>query len=102
VIVLSSVLQYIEEPFKLLEIIKTLPCKYLIIDRTPFIKGKNRITIQRVNPKIYKGSYPCWFFSETEFLNFMTGSYKMITEFTSLDRANIQSEFKGYIFEKLA
>lgn len=100
VIILSSVLQYLEEPYKFLEIIKTLPCKYLIIDRTPFIKGKDRITIQKVNPKIYRGSYPCWFFSEPEFVKYISGSYKMITEFSSLDRANINSEFKGYIFEK--
>jgi putative methyltransferase (TIGR04325 family) len=101
VIILSSVLQYLEEPYKLLQIINTLPCKYLILDRTPFIKGKNRITIQKVNPKIYHGSYPCWFFSENEFLNYMTGAYKIVTEFTSLDKANISSEFKGYLFEKL-
>jgi putative methyltransferase (TIGR04325 family) len=100
VIILSSVLQYLEEPYKLLDKIISQKPEYLIIDRTPFIIGKERITIQKVNPKIYKGSYPCWFFNEDKFVNALTPLYKMIVEFDALDRANINSEFKGFIFRK--
>ncbi len=99
VILLSSVLQYLEKPYDFLDIIKTLNCNYLIIDRTPFIKGKDRITIQRVNPKIYNGSYPCWFFNESDFVSYISSTYEMITEFSSMDKANILSDFKGFILK---
>jgi putative methyltransferase (TIGR04325 family) len=99
VILLSSVLQYLEDPYGFLDMIKTLQCKYLIIDRTPFIKGKDRLTIQRVNPKIYKGGYPCWFFNESDFVSYISSSFEIITEFSSMDKANISSDFKGFILK---
>ncbi len=100
VVLLSSVLQYLENPYDFLDMIKSIECNYLIIDRTPFIKSKDRITVQRVNPKIYKGSYPCWFFNESAFLSYISASYEIITEFKSVDTSNIPSEFKGFILKK--
>jgi putative methyltransferase (TIGR04325 family) len=100
VMLLSSVLQYLEEPYKLLEkIIKQKP-EYLIIDRTPFVKRNDRITVQKVNPKIYKGSYPCWFFNEEKFKSVFSSHYKLILDFDALDKANITSEFKGFLFTR--
>lgn len=100
VVLLSGVLQYLEEPYKLLNNIISQNPGYIIIDRTPFVKGNDRITLQTVNPKIYKGSYPCWFFNEQKFISFLTTRYEMVIEFSALDRANIPSEFKGFIFRK--
>lgn len=99
IVLLSSVLQYIEEPYQLLEKIKQTGLKYVLIDRTPFISGPDRITVQKVNPAIYKASYPCWFFNEEKFVKSVNG-YKMLFEFKALDRSNIKSEFKGFLFEK--
>ncbi len=97
VILLSSVLQYLEEPYKLLEEIISKGIKYILIDRIPFIKGSDRITIQKVHPKIYKAKYPCWFFNKAKFLDFLTYYYELIIEFESLDKANICSEFRGFL-----
>lgn len=102
VVLLSSVLQYLEDPFELLDKIKSFNIKYLIIDRTPFIQGKNRITVQKVNPRIYKASYPCWFLNKPEFIARLTPSYNLIHEFDALDRANIRSEFKGFLMQKIS
>lgn len=101
VILLSSVLQYIDEPYNLLDKIKSTGVRYLIIDRTPFIKGPDRITVQKVNPKIYKADYPCWFFNEEKFVSYLNRDYKLILEFDALDRANIKSQFKGFVFQNL-
>ena len=98
VILLSSVIQYIEEPFGLLELIKSKSLDYIIIDRTPFIKGKDRLTIQKVHPAIYKAKYPCWFFNKRKFMDYMLYHNELILEFDSLDCANIKSEFKGFLF----
>jgi putative methyltransferase (TIGR04325 family) len=99
-VLLSSVLQYIEKPFELTDRIISYGIDYLIIDRTPFIKGTDRITVQKVHPAIYRGSYPCWFFNKEKFIAGITSNYKLVVEFDALDQANISSEFKGFIFQK--
>jgi putative methyltransferase (TIGR04325 family) len=100
VVILSSVLQYIEKPFELTGQIKAYGINYLIIDRTPFITGPDRITVQKVNHEIYPGSYPCWFFNKEKFISDFDADYKLVLEFEALDKANIISEFKGFIFQK--
>ena len=100
VCVLSSVLQYLEKPYEKLDEIISTGVRFIIIDRTPFIKGKNKITIQIVHPAIYKAKYPCWFFNESEFRDYMGINFNCLLEFDALDRANIKSEFKGYLFER--
>jgi putative methyltransferase (TIGR04325 family) len=99
VILLSSVLQYIDKPYELLEMIKDKKFKYILFDKTPFVKGNDRITIQDVNPAIYKASYPCWFFNKLKFLNSMESQYDLITEFTTHVWTNIGSEFTGFLFK---
>jgi putative methyltransferase (TIGR04325 family) len=99
VILLSSVLQYLEEPFTLLTRLKGLRIKNIIIDRSPLIDGNDRITIQRVNPSIYKASYPCWFFNKEKFIGYLKPEYELILDFVAIDKANIRSEFKGFVFE---
>jgi putative methyltransferase (TIGR04325 family) len=98
VAIFSSVLQYLEEPYSILEEIRSHGIKFLIIDRTPFIDGGDRITIQKVNPRIYRGSYPCWFFNRQKFLSALSADWDLIIEFDALDKANIKSEFKGFLF----
>ncbi len=99
-ILLSSVLQYIDKPYQLLDYIIKQKFKYIIFDRTPFLMNKkDRITIQKVHPKIYKATYPCWFFNEEKFVCYFSEHYELITEFDSLDKANIKSVFKGFIFK---
>ena len=94
-------LQYIESPYTLLSTIFAENFEYIIIDRTPFIDSeKDRITVQKVHPKIYKASYPCWFFSEEKFKQAFEVNYELITEFTSTDQANIKSVFKGFLYKQ--
>ncbi len=97
-LILSSVLQYIREPFLLLNKLLASKPSGVFIDRTPFVKGDDRITIQKVHPKIYKASYPCWFFNEMKFRNYFNKEYSVEFEFEALDKANIKSEFKGFFF----
>jgi putative methyltransferase (TIGR04325 family) len=100
VVIFSSVLQYIEKPFTLLHKIKDIGINFVLIDRTPFIQGNDRITLQKVPPAIYKGSYPCWFFNKKKFIDWFSEEYDKILEFDALDKANIRSEFRGFIFQR--
>jgi putative methyltransferase (TIGR04325 family) len=82
VLVLSSVLQYIPEPYKLIGKLLSYDFDYIIIDRTGFIeREKERITKQIVPENIYKATYPAWFFNEIKFLEAFKGKYNVLSEF---------------------
>lgn len=70
VILLSSVVQYLEKPHDFLDQLAAYNIDYLLFDRTAFIYGdiEDRITLQIVPPDIYEAKYPAWFFNEEHFL----------------------------------
>jgi putative methyltransferase (TIGR04325 family) len=80
VLLLSSVIQYIEKPFELLDTLLQLNPNMIIIDITTFThEGRDMITIQKVPPFIYDASYACWFFDQEKFMNYFSdrGYFKM-------------------------
>jgi putative methyltransferase (TIGR04325 family) len=100
-IVLSSVLQYLPEPYGIFEKISTLGFRYVLIDRTPFLtRDDDRITVQKVPEWIYPASYPAWFFNLERFKRYLSSSYEIVADFESFDRANIPSVFMGFILKK--
>jgi putative methyltransferase (TIGR04325 family) len=102
VILLSSVLPYLQEPYKVLEELIGLSVPYIVFDKMPFLSegNKDRLTVQRVNPAIYSASYPAWFFEERKFLRVMEKQYEQVAEFSNSDIANIPSVFKGFIYRR--
>jgi putative methyltransferase (TIGR04325 family) len=98
-VLLSSVIQYLEYPYGLLHKISEKKIKYIMVDRTGFIKKPDRITIQKVPTYYYKATYPCWFFNYKIFITHFKSSYNLIFEFDTKDKANIRSIFKGFLFE---
>lgn len=103
VILLSSVLQYLEDPLALLAGVVSLRAPYLVIDRTIVnTSTANRIYVQHVPAHIYSASYPVWSLSESSLTSVCSGGgYALVSEHASLDfdaLAGIASRFKGYIF----
>jgi putative methyltransferase (TIGR04325 family) len=105
-ILFSSVLQYLESPYALLQQVKALSLPFILIDRTGFIEsGKDRLTVQKVHPAIYRASYPCWFFDRQKFLFFLDDRYDLIAEFDALagtmrlDCGQVATD-KGFIFRR--
>jgi putative methyltransferase (TIGR04325 family) len=87
VIVLSSVLQYLEQPFEVLRTLSATPCNHLIVDRTPFWDGPaDRLCVQYVPASIYAASYPSWIFSLHRFRSFLNESWEIVAEFDDPDR----------------
>ena len=86
IILLSSVLPYLENPYKWLSKLIALNAPFLIIDRTPFlINGDNdRITVQTVPPTICESSYPAWFFYEEKMLKVLRQKYDLVESFEAL------------------
>lgn len=86
VLILSSVIQYLEKPHDFLNEIKEYGFKYIILDRTSFIKNNqpDRLTLQIVPAHIYEAQYPAWFFNEQ----------KLMQHFDDYD---IRTEFESYV-----
>ena len=100
-VLFSNVLQYIEQPYTLLESVLKYNIQYIIVDKTGFTINKDkRLTIQKVPSKIYDATYPCWFFNKKEFIAmFEKNGYEQIADFPDLDLINIPSVYKGFIFK---
>lgn len=102
VLLLSSVIQYLERPYGMLETLLSFSFPFVIVDRTFFnLEQRDRITIQRVPPWIYKASYPCWLFDEKYFINFFySKGYELIESFISLAGRTKLYQDKGFIWRK--
>lgn len=101
VLVLSSVLQYLENPYQIIDSLVTeTQANFILIDRTPF-SSEERIAIQTVPSSIYKASYPCRIFSLEKFKNlFSDKGYKFVEEFNAVDGDKKSFYFKGFILTK--
>ncbi len=105
-ILLSSVIQYLENPYQFLESeILSKGIEFLIFDLTGFHnEDRDVLTIQRVWPEVYEASYPCWFFSKSRFFEVIGKKYELIEEFDSYFGSQInidekpQAKYLGAIF----
>jgi putative methyltransferase (TIGR04325 family) len=103
VILLSSVLQYLEHPYELLDSLRSSPCEFLIIDRTPFWAGSaDRICVQQVPPEIYPASYPSWIFSTQRFQSILSLHWDVVAEFDDPDHmpAPVPMSYRGLIAQR--
>lgn len=105
VLLLSCVLPYIEKPYQLLLHLSKLDFKYIIIENTYFNnENKDRLTVQKVPPFIYKASYPAWFLNyEKVKETLIQQDYMIINEYNNdsflfLDGKKII--YKGIVFKK--
>jgi putative methyltransferase (TIGR04325 family) len=102
VILLSGVLQYLENPYEWIKKFIGLGITYIIIDRTSFVESEDDIlTVQNVPENIYPASYPCWLFNENKFIRTILKHYTLFLSFNALDISNLtESYFKGFILKK--
>jgi putative methyltransferase (TIGR04325 family) len=106
VIIFSSSLQFLPEPYVILKKAISSKADYIIIDRNPFVlKGDTKLSIQIVPEDIIKSSYPIWLFNETQFKSFFLGEYMEVQTFDALDGiigyGQLKARFKGIIYKKV-
>jgi len=101
---LSSVLQYLEKPYEMLDGLLNKGFDVILLDRTPLIDGStDRLTVQRISKRIYPASYPAWFFARARLLQAFEGRYRLVEDFDALDRANIAgAKYSGFLFERIS
>ena len=102
----SSALQYLPEPYAVLEELITSDIPYIIIDHTPCSKNEeDRITIQHVPASIYAASYPCRIFGDQSLLKAFHDRYEVLGSFDSSYGSAISSglefAFYGMILRKI-
>lgn len=106
VVLLSSVLQYLENPNGLLAEIATLGPDYILVDRTPVLdRGPERITVQTVPPVIYPASYACRLFAPGALEAALEPSYDVVFDFETHVGTVIQAEealarYRGMLFQR--
>lgn len=72
-ILLSSVLQYLPDPYGFLK--ETAAYKLpVIIDRTPMLGNYDRLTVQHIPSSIYQASYPCWWLNRERVRTILTSA----------------------------
>jgi putative methyltransferase (TIGR04325 family) len=106
VVLLSSVLQYLDSPNTVIEILSQSGAMCLIIDRTPFsAEAKDKVFIQKVPSSVYGGSYPMWVFSKENFLKMLSVDWREVASNLSSE-AFVQStdgfafSFQGLLLER--
>ena len=104
ILVLSSVLQYIKEPYQILDIFLSYEFNFIVIDRTSFnVRDKDEIRLQIVSPSIYDASYPCWFFDRKKFIDyFVSYGYEIIEAFDGSDGKGDDFFFEGFILQRIS
>lgn len=101
VLLLSSVLPYMEHPHELLADAARRGFGWILIDRTGFVPGpRDRLTVQHVPPSIYDASYPCWFFAREPLLRPLLPAYRVVAEWPTFDEADLGAEFRGLLLER--
>ena len=79
VLLLGSVVSYLEKPYEWIEKFVSLKIPYIIFDRTALITGSDDLlTVQTVPSSIYEASYPCWFLSEEKLLGKFSCDYTLL------------------------
>ena len=80
--VLSSVVQYVPDPYAVIDAVVRLEPAWLFFDRLPLIAGPtDRLTIEHVPPDVGAETYPAWFLSEERFLKAVGARYRMVDRF---------------------
>ncbi|ULA68727.1 MAG: hypothetical protein LZF62_360130 [Nitrospira sp.] len=105
VVLLSSVLQYVPNPYDLLRDICSLGAGSIVLARTPCARAEQDVlTVQTVPPSIYKASYPCWIFAEAKLLEAFSATYRLVASFQepggSWQSNQGPFELRGFILER--
>lgn len=103
VLLLSGVLQYLENPYEKVEDFIKSGIEWIIVDRTPLLlhSADDRLTIQKIPPVIYDASYPCWILSRGKLLSAFSEAYRKIAEFEGFETSNVSdADFKGFVFKR--
>lgn len=102
VVLASGVLQCCRDPRESLSQLASLGASYLIVDRLPMLPAE-RLTVHKVPPQVFAGSFPAWFFGP-DFLDSLSRwrvvmQWEMPEHLAHLDGIS-QPAYHGFFFER--
>lgn len=105
VALLSSVLQYLPEPYAVIRRLVAAGVPHAVIDRTPCSRlERDVLAVQKVPAEIYPASYPCWIFSRRRLLDAFGTAYAPLSAFTDGSGewrcAAARFELAGFILDR--
>ncbi|MER2513612.1 MAG: methyltransferase, TIGR04325 family [Nitrosomonas ureae] len=104
VVLLSSVLQYLERPWAVIEKIIATDIPYLVIDRHPCTLTRELITVQVIPLSLYSASYPSWLFDCPRMMARLGYHYELLTDWEGKDPPirgwGKGAEFRGYLLHR--
>ena len=101
VVLLGGSLCYIKHAYRVLDEIKNLSPKFILIVRTPFSDSSDdEISLQIVPKNIYDASYPIWTFSESKLLAYFSDNYFLFEQWEDALQADKDAVAKGFLFIK--
>ena len=101
VLMLSSVIQYIEKPYEFIDGIIEQKPEYIVIDRTPMLmSGDDRLTIQTVPKNIYEAQYPCWLLNENKVIDHFLKGYDLLADEVTNENINLNNASYRFFFFK--
>lgn len=91
---LSSVIQYFDEPYKWLERVINAGFKYVLIDRTLFNNQPgDRCAIQYVPVEVYDAQYPIWLLNKNNVIKMIQkAGYTLENQWKSFDLMPVKNE----------
>jgi putative methyltransferase (TIGR04325 family) len=97
-ILFGATLQYLPDPYGMLQSLAAYNFDYLIIDRTSFSKnGGHRICVQNIPESIYKASYPCHILDLDTCLKILQQQYTIVDVTPSQEGTLGDINFEGII-----
>ena len=104
VALLSGVLQYLEQPWAVIEQLIATDIPFLIIDRHPCTLTHELITVQVVPPTLYVASYPSWLFDCPRMMARLEQHYELLSTWEGKDPPirgwGKGAEFRGYFLRR--
>jgi putative methyltransferase (TIGR04325 family) len=107
-VLVSSVLQYLPQPWELIERVAAVGASGLLIDRIPVSdEAQDQACVQHVPPRVYPASYPSWVFSRARLLERLDPSWALrwvlpCDEGQHRSSGGLRLEFQGYYLERRA
>jgi putative methyltransferase (TIGR04325 family) len=107
VVLLSSVLQYLEEPHTLVRRVAAWGPGQVVVDRTPCSAlERDVLTVQKVPEEIYRASYPCWILSRRRLLDAFGPRYRLLASFADASgtwhAGGTEFELAGFLLDRIA
>jgi putative methyltransferase (TIGR04325 family) len=102
VILLSSVLPYLEDPHAVLREVVAGGAPHVIVDRTPFVAGgRDRLAVQSAPQELGGGRYPCWLFDREGLAAAFHPNYDLAGEWlVPFDQADEKVPYHGLHFQR--